>query len=169
MATPPPVKKKPPSEDKDEPGLVPSELDDLTHAEMLMLYGEVSRAILFAKSIQWRTVASTLLVYLALICLARVFPLQLGLIRAMILGVCLIGPVALMMLIVYQMWQYNEIRRRKKIEALLSSFFRDIVGAKPSLESDVHRYLILTAMAGALAVGTAGTVYALAVVLNSQF
>jgi hypothetical protein len=168
MATSPPVKKKASSEDADEPGLVASELDDLTHAEMLMLYGEVSRAILFAKSIQWKTVASTLLVYLALICLARIFQLHLGLIRAMILGVCLIGPVALMMLIVYQMWQYNEIRRRRRIEALLSSFFRDIVGVKPSLESDVHRYLILTTMIGALVVGTAGTVYALALVLNYQ-
>ena len=48
----------------------PSDLDDLTHQELRLMYDRASEAVLFAKNIQWRSVGSSLVVMAAFITLA---------------------------------------------------------------------------------------------------
>src|SRR3546814_979199 len=60
----------------DEPARenTPSELDDLTHAEMCMLYRESADAIRFAKAHQWKSLGATLLVFAGMMTLGRLVP-----------------------------------------------------------------------------------------------
>src|SRR3546814_20359579 len=60
----------------DEPARenTPSELDDLTHAEMCMLYRESADAIRFAKAHQWKSLGATLLVFAGMLTLGRLVP-----------------------------------------------------------------------------------------------
>ena len=53
------------------PQLVPSDLDEMTHRELGLIYADQPRTILFSKGIQWRAAASSLLVYGALILPAK--------------------------------------------------------------------------------------------------
>jgi hypothetical protein len=58
--------------DEDEGGeylpfeIDPSELDEATHAEFVMLYHDSQDNIRFAKAIQWKTVAGTLAIFVLL-------------------------------------------------------------------------------------------------------
>src|SRR3546814_11864200 len=52
----------------------PSELDDLTHAEMCMLYRESADSIRFAKAHQWKSLGATLVVFAGMVTLARLTP-----------------------------------------------------------------------------------------------
>ncbi|MEL0114641.1 MAG: hypothetical protein VW835_23155, partial [Rickettsiales bacterium] len=93
-----------------------------------------SEAILFAKNIQWRSVGSSLIVMAVFIALA-VFGKPRGEF-ANILGVATIvlaGGV-IFVLILYQMWQYNEISRIVAIEQNFSSLYRKIRDIKSRRE-----------------------------------
>ena len=46
--------------------VVPSDLDDKTHAEMLMMYRECADSVRFAKSQQWTTTAGALVLFAGL-------------------------------------------------------------------------------------------------------
>jgi hypothetical protein len=58
--------------DEDEGGeylpfeIDPSELDEATHAEFVMLYHDSQDNIRFAKALQWKTVAGTLAIFVLL-------------------------------------------------------------------------------------------------------
>ena len=47
-------------------GVTASDLDERTHAEMLMLYHECATSVRFAKLQQWHTTGGALLIFLAL-------------------------------------------------------------------------------------------------------
>ena len=40
-----------------EPELVPSDLDEMTHQELGLIYADSTRTILFSKTMQWKAVA----------------------------------------------------------------------------------------------------------------
>ena len=46
--------------------VVPSDLDEKTHAEMLMIYNECANSVRFAKSQQWTTTGGALAIFMAL-------------------------------------------------------------------------------------------------------
>ena len=144
---------------------VPSDLDDLTHQELRLMYDRASEAILFAKNIQWRSVGSSLIVMAVFIALA-VFGKPRGEF-ANILGVATIvlaGGV-IFVLILYQMWQYNEISRIVAIEQSFSSLYRKIRDIKSRREGNVHRYTLLTFMIGVEGAGAGVTLYVIKQVL----
>ena len=60
----------PPDDDMDLPDIVPSALDDNTHAEVRALYVESTETLRFVKTHQWKTVGATLLTFLGLIFIA---------------------------------------------------------------------------------------------------
>jgi hypothetical protein len=80
MANKAPPKKEAPEPEAEaevEPEeIVPTSLDEQTHSELLNLIDESSRTIRFAKAQQWRTVGSTLVVFLVLVAMARFVSIQ---------------------------------------------------------------------------------------------
>ena len=58
-------------EEEPEPfEVVASELDEMTHAEVRMLYQESTETMRFVKNHQWKTVGATLITYLGIIFVA---------------------------------------------------------------------------------------------------
>ena len=143
----------------------PSDLDDLTHQELRLMYDRASEAVLFAKNIQWRSVGSSLVVMAAFITLATFGRPSDEL--ANILGVSTIvlaGGVTFV-LILYQFWQYNEIFRIVEIEKCFSTLYRKIRDIKSRREGDVHRYTLLLFMIGVEVAGAGVTLYVIKEIL----
>ena len=143
----------------------PSDLDDLTHQELRLMYDRASEAVLFAKNIQWRSVGSSLVVMAAFITLATFGRPSDEL--ANILGVSTIvlaGGVTFV-LILYQFWQYNEISRIVEIEKCFSTLYRKIRDIKSRREGDVHRYTLLLFMIGVEVAGAGVTLYVIKEIL----
>lgn len=124
----------------------PSSLDEMTHKELRMMHNQSSRAILFAKNIQWRTVGSSLLVFGALIALAFYGASDRNLVRLLGMLTIVLAIGAIFVLSMYQFWQFNEIRRLVEIEKNFSSLYIKIRDVKSKREGNVHRYTILMFM-----------------------
>ena len=124
----------------------PSSLDEMTHKELCMMHNQSSRAILFAKNIQWRTVGSSLLVFGALIALAFYGASDRNLVRLLGMLTIVLAIGAIFVLSMYQFWQFNEIRRLVEIEKNFSSLYIKIRDVKSKREGNVHRYTILMFM-----------------------
>ncbi|MCK5445337.1 MAG: hypothetical protein KAI73_06910 [Rhodospirillaceae bacterium] len=124
----------------------PSSLDEMTHEELRMMHNQSSRAILFAKNIQWRTVGSSLLVFGALIALAFYGASDRNLVRLLGMLTIVLAIGAIFVLFMYQFWQFNEIRRLVEIEKNFSSLYIKIRDVKSKREGNVHRYTILMFM-----------------------
>lgn len=158
--------KAPESEAKEEPfENRPSDLDDLTHMELRLMYDRASEAILFAKNIQWRSVGSSLIVMAVFIALATFgrpsdeFANILG-----VATIVLAGGV-IFVLVLYQSWQYNEISRIVEIERQFSSLYRRIRDIKSRREGNVHRYTLLLFMIVVECAGAGVTIYVIRQVL----
>lgn len=131
---------------EERPENVPSELDDLTHAEMRMLYAESVEVVRFAKTQQWKSVGAVLVVFIALIGLSQLAaqkPLLTNLIIA-ISFVCSGGVIYSLAL--YQAWQNTERKKLREIGLHLSSYAKAIRAIKSSREANVHRYTLLVFM-----------------------
>ena len=131
----------------------PSDLDEATHRELELLHGEAAKAILFAKSIQWRTVGATLLVYGALIAIATMTDAAARLVDVMKIVSILLACGAIFVLMMYQFWQVNEINRINAIDRHFSTLFLRISRLKSRREGNFHRYTILMFMIVAVILG----------------
>src|SRR5215467_13986882 len=105
-----PAKDEAPEADETEveEALVASELDERTHAEMLMLYHEAVKTSRFGKDQQWRSVALGIAAIFALGVLASHVSkddllFRLSQFLAVIVGLCTIY-----MIVFYQFWQNTE-------------------------------------------------------------
>jgi len=87
---------------------IESELDEKSHREMGLIYDDATRTITYAKGIQWKAVASTMLVFVVLVFVARALPPQEDFIRLLKLAVILFAMAAIFMLVVFQLWQHTE-------------------------------------------------------------
>ena len=121
----------------------PTELDEMTHVELRTMHGNATTAILFAKAIQWGAVGLALMVFTAAIFVDRAaspnYPLTGLLSVAIILFAC--GMIFL--LFMYQMWQFNEIKRARLIETLFSFYCRRVNNIESRRERNVERYTML--------------------------
>jgi hypothetical protein len=129
-----------------EQALVASELDERTHAEMLMLYHEAVKTSRFGKAQQWRSTA---------ICVAAIFGL--GVIGAHVpddaflfrlvqfLGV-VIGLAAIYLILFYQFWQNTEREKLVRIMARLSNLSRSIRDMSSAREASLRRLMVLAFM-----------------------
>lgn len=128
----------------------PSELDELTHAEMCMLYRESADSIRFAKAHQWKSLGATLLVFAGMILLARLAPENVTLTNLVIAISFVSSSAVIYMLVLYQVWQNTEREKLRDIASHFSSFSQFTRAIKSSREANVHRYTLLIFMIGAI-------------------
>lgn len=151
-------KLKPKTRDRgaeDEAPIEPSTLDPETHAEMRLLYRESNDAILFAKSMQWWTVGSTLIVYVAMIAIAALVAKDRQVVVYLHAVLWLAAPAAIMIIGIYQFWQHTEHAKLNAIARHYSSLFRDIRRLKSAREANVHRYTLFLFMVMIVGIGAA--------------
>jgi hypothetical protein len=139
----------------DEPARenTPSELDELTHAEMCMLYRESADSIRFAKAHQWKSLGATLLVFAGMITLARLAPDNATLTNLVIAVSFISSSAVIYMLVLYQVWQNTEREKLRDIAGHFSSFSQFTRAIKSSREANVHRYTLLAFMIVAILLG----------------
>lgn len=131
----------------------PSSLDETTHRELELMHREASGAILFAKSIQWRSVGSTLLVYGAFIAIAVFTEAGTKFGDVMKVMSILLACGVIFVLVMYQFWQVNEINRINAIDRHFSTLYLRISRIKSRREGNFHRYTILIFMILAVILG----------------
>jgi hypothetical protein len=139
----------------DEPARenTPSELDELTHGEMCMLYRESADSIRFAKAHQWKSLGATLLVFAGMIALARLAPDNATLTNLVIAVSFISSSAVIYMLVLYQVWQNTEREKLRGIAGHFSSFSQFTRAIKSSREANVHRYTLLAFMIVAILLG----------------
>ena len=133
----------------------PSELDDLTHAEMRMLYAESAESIRFAKSQQWRSLGAVLLIFAALMALARIAAQNAILINLSIAISFICSAGVIYAIALYQTWQNTEREKLREIGRHLSSYAQSVRAIKSSREANVHRYTLLVFMIISVLLGNA--------------
>jgi len=131
----------------------PSSLDESTHRELELMHREASEAILFAKSIQWRSVGATLLVYGAFIAIAVFTEAGTKFGDVMKIMSILLACGVIFVLVMYQFWQINEINRINAIDRHFSTLYLRISRLKSRREGNFHRYTILIFMILAVILG----------------
>ena len=131
----------------------PSSLDPLTHQELLNLFDESSRTILFAKAQQWKTVGGTLVVFMVLVALARYVSSNPTYVSYLEIFVFLATPSALLILIIYQFWQHTELAKLQATSVNFSSIYRRIRRIKSGREANIHRYILFSFMVGIILFG----------------
>lgn len=123
--------------------LVPSDLDDKTHSEMLMLYRECAHSVRFAKSQQWTTTGGALLIFLVLGILGTFGPRYGFLTKAIVIVSLVTCGGAIYSLAIYQFWQQAERGKLNMISERFSNVLRDVRAYLPPREANIHRYILL--------------------------
>jgi len=125
---------------------IESTLDDRTHTEMLALYAESCRTILFAKNRQWRTLGATCFAHIIFVTAAYLFTLEPYYLQTLIILTFLTSSMAICILIIYQIWQHTEKLKLQKISAFMSNYFTLIRQIKQRRDANIHRYVLLVVM-----------------------
>jgi hypothetical protein len=131
----------------------PSSLDEATHRELSMMHGEAAQAILFAKSIQWRSVGAALLVFGAFIAIAVATEAGAKFVDVMKIVSILLACGVIFVLVMYQAWQVNEINKINAIDRHFSTLYLRVSRLKSRREGNFHRYTILVFMILAVIIG----------------
>jgi hypothetical protein len=139
--------------DTDEPALAASDVDELTHAELLCLYRDAEENIRFSKLLQWRTIGGTLAIYLAFAVAASYYAAAGMMTKIMIILTFVIASVSMSMLAVFQAWQGTERRKIRLVIGHLSSIAREIYDTKPRRMANVERYGLYFFMCCAILTG----------------
>ena len=135
-----PAKDKPAAETR-EPNSGP--VDDRARAELGWLYEESWHALLFAKAQQWKTLGATLIVYLTLVVIAKYVAPEPAFVGDLIAAIILVCTASIFVVIIYQLWQYDELRKLEAVAKHLSPAFREIRRLKSRTESNIYRYILL--------------------------
>jgi len=128
----------------------PSQLDEMSHNELGLVYNDATRTIIFAKGIQWRAVASTMIIFFVLGAAPHIVPITEDFTSLLKIGVIIFAMAAVFMLIVFQLWQHTEGQKIAAIELQYSNTFRMVRRKKWKLEADIHRYAILILMTASI-------------------
>jgi hypothetical protein len=123
--------------------VVPSDLDDKTHSEMLMMYSECAHSVRFAKSQQWTTTGGSLLIFVILGILGTFGPRYGFLTKAIVMVSLITSGGAIYSLAIYQFWQQAERGKLTMISERFSNVLRDVRSYLPPREANVHRYILL--------------------------
>jgi hypothetical protein len=138
-----PEQKEAPEGSGEALAVVPSDLDERTHSEMLMMYGECATSVRFAKSQQWTTTAGALLLFTILGILGQFGPHYGFMIQAIIITSMVVSGGTIYSLAIYQFWQQAERGKLNMIADRFSNVLRDVRGYLPPREANVHRYILL--------------------------
>jgi hypothetical protein len=123
--------------------VVASDLDDKTHAEMLMMYRECADSVRFAKSQQWTTTGGALLLFVALGVLGEFGPHYGFMIQAIIIISMVVSGATIYALAIFQFWQQAERGKLNMISERFSNVLRDVRAYLPPREANIHRYILL--------------------------
>ena len=140
-------------EENEEKEIIPSKLDEMSHREIGLIYDDSVRTILFAKSMQWKAVASTLVIFVVIVGLLKYISHEQNFVVILRLSVLFTGLAAITLTLIFQFWQHTESRKIIEIEKLYSSAFQEIRNIKSKFEANSHRYIILCLMIGAIIFG----------------
>ena len=133
-------------------GVTASDLDERTHAEMLMMYHECATSTRFAKSQQWHTTGGTLLIFLVMGLLGNYGPRYGFLTKLLPVLSILLTCGAIYSLAIYQFWQHTERNKLVAISNRFSSFLRDVRALTSVREANIHRYILLFFMIAAIVI-----------------
>ena len=126
-----------------EEALVASELDERTHAEMLMLYHEAVKTSRFGKVQQWRSMAIGLAAIFGLGVLGAHVSEDAFLFRLSQFLSVLIGLAAVYLIVFYQFWQNTERDKLVRIMSRFSNLSRSIRGMSSGREASLRRLVVL--------------------------
>ena len=143
MAKPEADRTEPDTESEAEEALVASELDERTHAEMLMLYHEAVKTSRFGKEQQWRSMAIGVIAILGLGILGAHVSEDNFLFRLVQFLAVVIALAAVYLIVFYQYWQNTERAKLVRIMARLSSLSRSIRGMSSGREASLRRLMVL--------------------------
>ena len=144
--------------EEEEFELIASELDERTHAELLMMYREAAESIRFSKKMQWTTLGLGSLVQAGLMVFAEYAYLRMHImVPATIIACAMVTAGAVYILIVHQMLQNMERLKLREISKHLSNLSRNVRSLRAPLEAAFHRYTLLMFMIIGL-IGTCGFV-----------
>lgn len=124
----------------------PSDLDDLTHLELITMHQNASQAILFAKFIQWLAVGMAMIMFSVAIFVDRLAASDQAFQTILSIAIILLSVGAIFLLFMYQMWQFNEIKRTRQIEQHFSTLCRQVNNIESRREKNVERYTMFTVM-----------------------
>lgn len=139
-----------PDTKSEEPELIVSELDELTHAELLCMYKDTEENIRFSKLLQWRTTGATLVIYVLVALLAQEYRNRGDMTQLLIMLTFAIGSAAIGTLAIFQSWQSIERAKIRVTIGKLSSLARDVYNTKPRLAANIERYILLAVMFGTI-------------------
>ena len=143
MAKPETENSGPDAEGEAEAPLVASELDERTHAEMLMLYHEAVKTSRFGKLQQWRSLAIGIGAIFALGVLGAHLSEDAFLFRLVQFLAVVIGLAAVYLIIFYQFWQNTERDKLVRIMSRLSNLSRSIRDMSSGREASLRRFMVL--------------------------
>jgi hypothetical protein len=143
MAKPETEKTEAEEQGEAEEALVASELDERTHAEMLMLYHEAVKTSRFGKLQQWRSMAIGVIAVFGLGVLGANVPEDAFLFRLVQFLAVVIGLAAVYLIVFYQFWQNTEREKLLRIMARFSNLSRSIRGMSSGREASLRRFVVL--------------------------
>jgi len=126
-----------------EEPLAASDLDERTHAEMLMLYHEAVKTSRFGKDQQWRSVALGIISIFALGVLGSHVSKDDLLFRLSEFLAIVVGLCSIYLIVFYQFWQNTERDKLRRIMARLSNLARSVRGMSSGREASVRRFVVL--------------------------
>ena len=138
-----PQEKEPSEASGEAIAVVASDLDEKTHAEMLMIYNECANSVRFAKSQQWTTTGGALAIFMALGILGELGPHYGFLTTAIIIISMVVSGGSIYSLAIFQFWQQAERGKLNMIAERFSNVLRDVRAYLPPREANVHRYILL--------------------------
>lgn len=133
--------------------LVPSELDEITHAEMRLLYEDATTAIRYAKSQQWKTVSGMLMILGAMIITAEFTAEHKDFIKIIVIVGMVSGAAAIYMLIILQLSQNTERDKVRFTVSYFSNVARENFNIESSTEGNIQRYILLGFMIMGIVMG----------------
>ncbi len=127
-----------------------TELDELSHAELLVLFNESAVTIRFAKAQQWKTLGYVTTIFVAFVAIAWGELLEVGNLRWIIISSFVVSGSGILALIIYQFWQRTEQRKLEFMSRQFSRIFQRVRNLKSTSEANLHRYTLLSFMVGFL-------------------
>jgi hypothetical protein len=124
----------------------PSDLDEASHAELVLMINQSSASLLFAKDIQWKSVGAALVVFGANIAIAHYSSVDRFLISLLGWFSIVLAAGTIFVLAMYQAWQVNELGKINAAEAHFSTLYRNVRDLKSRREGNFHRYTLLACM-----------------------
>jgi len=126
----------------EEEDIEPSSLDDLTHAEYLVLYQGCQDNIRFAKAIQWKTVAWTVLLFALLMLACHFLNRDEVFVKTVIVLSIVFAMAAIYTVSIYQSWQGTEREKVRMMISRFSSVTARIHRVKSRVEANIHRFTL---------------------------